>query len=160
MRSHIRFPHTVVVAFGATIVLAACGGDDTAQTTSPPVAAAPSDEAAATAGGGPNPFGAIVECLRSEGLDVDEPRLDRPANPPGGGSLPPDLSIPEGGFPGGSIPEGGFPGGSVPEGGPGGGGFPGDGREDPTFIAGVLGLDANDAAVAAALDACGDQFDN
>lgn len=91
----------------------------------------------------------FTDCLRDEGLDVDDVSL----RGPGQGDGPPDGSIPAGG-PTGSDGGGGFAGGppgSLPDGadGPGGSGF------DPTarFVE-QLGLDDTDPATAAALEVC------
>jgi hypothetical protein len=91
-------------------------------------------------------FNEFTGCLRDEGLDVDD--IDLPAGPSGDGppgSAPPG-SIPAGA--GGSVPAGGFRGGPPPS-DAGGEGF------DPTArIVEQLGLDADDPAVSAAVEAC------
>ena len=182
MRAHILTPRprAFAVAIVATLSLAACGGggdDDSSAATTPDATTPSSDDQTAQAAPGQSPFTAVIECLQGQGLDVEEPDFGGGGGPPGRGSIPPDFSVPEGGFPDGSLPdgqfprgtppEGGFPGGSVPEGGipdgsrpdggPGaGGGFPGGG--DPTFLANALGLDANDPDVAAAIETCSAQF--
>ena len=83
----------------------------------------------------------FTECLRDEGLVVDD--LDFSLQGPGGG---------QGGPPGdGSLPTGSFPEGAQP--GPGGG----QGAGDPSNrLAEAMGLDPDDPAVAAAVDVCGD----
>jgi hypothetical protein len=84
-----------------------------------------------------------TDCLRDEGLDVDDIELGGPDGdgPPADGSMPTPAD--------GSVPTGGFQGGPPPAGGQGGAGF------DPTSrIVEQLGLDADDPAVVAALDAC------
>lgn len=97
-------------------------------------------------------FNAFTECLRDEGLEVDDIEFgvgpgggaigDRPdgatGTPPGGGS------VPDGGFQGGPPA-----GGSIPDGGPGGEGF------DPTDrLIQQLELDEDDPAVTAAVEVC------
>jgi hypothetical protein len=94
----------------------------------------------------------FTACLRDQGLDVDDITMGGPGGggggPIAGGSLPPDVSLPPGGFDGG--PNGTPPDGAtgVP-GGPGGEGF------DPTArLIEQLGLDDTDPAVSAALTTC------
>ena len=97
-------------------------------------------------------FNAFTECLRDEGLEVDDIEF---GVGPGGGAIGdgPDgaTGTPPGG---GSVPDGGFqggppPGGSIPEGGPGGEGF------DPTDrLIQQLELDEDDPAVTAAVEVC------
>ncbi len=104
----------------------------------------------------------FTECLRDEGLDVDDVSLPEPGDgPPGGGAAPgggqaTGDTMPAGastgsgdagfdGGPPGSPPEGGAPG----DGGPGGEGF------DPTArIIEQLGLDDSDPEVSAAIESC------
>lgn len=84
---------------------------------------------------------AYTECLREQGLDVDDLDFNAQGGPGGGagvgagGSVPPDASIPAG-----SLPEGA---GDGP-----GGGDPGN------RLAEILGLDPDDPTVAAALEVC------
>ena len=97
-------------------------------------------------------FNAFTECLRDEGLEVDDIEF---GVGPGGGAIGggPDgaTGTPPGG---GSVPDGGFqggppPGGSIPDGGPGGEGF------DPTDrLIQQLELDEDDPAVTAAVEVC------
>ena len=85
----------------------------------------------------------------------------------GSGSLPPDFSVPEGGFPEGSpqtVPsreapllKEGFPADHFPRGARPEGGVPG-GQDPVAFLAGVLGLDADDPDVVAAINACSDEL--
>jgi len=85
---------------------------------------------------------AFTECLRDEGLVVDD--LDFSLQGPGGGAA--------GGPPG----DGSLPTGSIPEGaGPGGGAGQGAGDPNNRLIQ-ALGLDPEDPAVAAAVEVCGD----
>lgn len=88
----------------------------------------------------------FTECLRDEGLDVDDVTMPTPGQggPGGGGTLP------EGATPGsGGGFDGGPPGSPPADGGGDGGGF------DPTArIIEQLGLDDTDPAVAAAVDSC------
>jgi hypothetical protein len=103
-------------------------------------------------------FNAFAECLRDEGLEVDDIEFgigpgggaigDRPdgaaGTPPGGGS------VPDGGFQGGPPA-----GGSIPDGGPGGEGF------DPTDrLIQQLELDEDDPAVTAAVEVCQPALEN
>ena len=161
--------HAVAAAaLGMTVSLAACGGggdDDAAPAATTPATDATANtngQANGQPNGGQNPFADVIQCLRDAGLNPTEPSFGGGnGGPPNGGSLPPGVSIPDGGFPGGGTPPDGsfprgtppggtFPGGSVPDGsfpqgGPrNGGGFPGGGQADPSFLAGLLGLDAND----------------
>ena len=100
-------------------------------------------------------FNEFTECLRDEGLEVDDIEFGvgpgggaiggRPdgatGTPPGGGSLP------DGGF------QGGPPAGSIPDGGPGGG--PGGEGFNPTDrLIQQLELDEDDPAVIAAVEVC------
>jgi hypothetical protein len=96
-------------------------------------------------------FNAFTECLRDEGLEVDDIEF---GVGPGGGAIgdrpdgatgtPPDGSVPDGGFQGGPPA-----GGSIPEGGPGGEGF------NPTDrLIEQLELDEDDPAVTAAIEVC------
>ena len=100
-------------------------------------------------------FNAFTECLRDEGLEVDDIEF---GVGPGGGAIGggPDGGIPPGG---GSVPDGGFqggpPGGSIPDGGPGGEGF------DPTDrLIEQLDLDEDDPAVTAAVEVCQPALEN
>ena len=89
----------------------------------------------------------FTQCLRDEGIQVDDVTLGGPGGGADGGP-PADGEAPEGG------PGGGFAGtppgdGEAPEGGPGGGGF------DPSDrIIEQLDLDDEDPAVQAALEVC------
>lgn len=171
---------SLVATIVAVIALAACGGGDEliTEATTPATTDVTANDQPTPNPDGQTPFAAVIECLRAEGLDVDEPAIGAPGGagdpanrgslppdfsmPEGGfpdGSLPPDFSVPEGGFPGGTPPEGSFPRGSMPDGGPSGaGGLPGG--DDPAFLAGVLGLDSNDPDVAAALENCSAELGN
>lgn len=99
----------------------------------------------------------FTACLRDEGLDVDDIEFGGGQGPGGangggfGGGPPAGGSIPAGATPpDGSIPAGGFQGGP-----PDGAGGPGGGRFDPTDrIIEQLDLDAEDPAVAAAIESC------
>lgn len=83
---------------------------------------------------------AYTECLRDQGLDVDDLDFSAQGGPGGG----------EGVGPGGTPPDGSAPAGSMPDGAGGGpGGNPGD------RLAEILGLDPDDPTVAAALEVCG-----
>jgi hypothetical protein len=79
-----------------------------------------------------------TQCLRDEGLEVDDLDFNAQGGPGGGAGVPA----------GGSIPEGG----SIPAGGPGGPGA--DGGDPNDRLAEILGLDPEDPTTAAALDAC------
>jgi hypothetical protein len=83
---------------------------------------------------------AYTECLRDQGLEVDDLDFSAQGGPGGGDGVGPGGTPPGGSAPGGSIPDG------AGEGGPGG--DPGD------RLAEILGLDADDPTVAAALDVC------
>jgi hypothetical protein len=179
--------HAVAAAaLAMTISLAACGGrgDDAAPAATTPATGATANTNDQANGqrngpnGGQNPFADVIQCLRDAGLNPTEPSFGGGnGGPPNGGSLPPGVSVPEGGFPNdGSIPDGGFPrgtppggtfpdgsvpDGSFPQGGPRNGeGFPGGGQADPSFLAGLLGLDANDPDVTAAIDSCSAKLGN
>ena len=102
-------------------------------------------------------FNAFTECLRDEGLEVDDIEF---GVGPGGGAIGnrPDgaTGTPPGG---GSVPDGGFqggpPGGSIPDVGPGGEGF------DPTDrMIQQLELDEDDPAVTAAVEVCQPALEN
>ena len=168
----LALPATITVT---ALLLVGCGGGGDGESASAAPGSTTAAASDATQGNGAtreNPFSALVECLRDEGLEVEEPSFGpgnggdfRNGTPPEGGSLPdrPDGESfpPDGSFPpgGGSVPPGGsFPGdGSIPPGGPGGG--PGAGQvQDPTFLASILGLDASDATVTAAIETCTDQL--
>jgi hypothetical protein len=97
-------------------------------------------------------FNAFTECLRDEGLEVDDIEF---GVGPGGGAIGDGPDGANGTPPGGgSVPDGGFqggppPGGSIPDGGPGGEGF------DPTDrLIQQLDLDEDDPAVTAAVEVC------
>jgi len=98
----------------------------------------------------------FTECLRDQGLEVDDITFGPQGDGGPGGDTGGNGSIPiGGGATGGSVPEGGFDGG--PPGSPPEGGFQGPGGEgfDPTArIIEQLGLNADDPAVTAALDQC------
>lgn len=85
---------------------------------------------------------AYTECLRDEGLEVDDLDFSGQGGPGGGDGVGPGGTPPDGSAPSGSLPAGGDPGQ-----GPGGG--------DPgNRLAEVLGLDLDDPTVAAALEVC------
>jgi len=86
-----------------------------------------------------------TECLRDQGLEVDDIQLGQPT---GGGNAT-DGSVVQ--APDGSVPVGGFQG---PPPGANSGGQGGDGFDPTSRIVEQLGLDADDPAVATALDAC------
>jgi hypothetical protein len=120
-------------------------------------------EAIGPGGGGPrggnfdataiqDAFNAFTECLRDEGLEVDDIEF---GVGPGGGAIGDGPGGATGTPPGGgSVPDGGFQGGppaggSIPDGGPGGEGF------DPTDrLIEQLELDEDDPAVTAAVEVC------
>lgn len=156
LHGSFRPPRAIgVAAFTAAVIgLTACGGGggDTA-----PVATDSSMTSTAPGGGdGASPFAAYTACLRDEGLDVPDVDLGGGPGRSGGadGSMP-DRSFPDGSFPDGSFPSGSSRDGSTPDGSvPGGFGGDGSGR-----IVEMLGLDADDPAVAAALEACASALD-
>jgi hypothetical protein len=90
-------------------------------------------------------FADFTACLRDEGLEVDDLTLGGPGG--GQGGPPAGGTFPDGAGPDGSIP-GGFQGGPPP------GGAGGDGFDPTSRLVEQLGLDAEDPAVAAALDVC------
>lgn len=166
----LAWRHGVLTITAFAMMLSACGGGDGGEAVEPSATTATTPGAQSGNGGpagGANPFSALVECLREQGLDVTEPTAGGPgrggfpgrAGPNGSlpdGSLPPDFSIPEGGFPrNGSLP----PGVSIPERSRPDGSFPRAGaNQDPAFIASILGLDTSDPDVTAAIETCSDQL--
>ena len=101
----------------------------------------------------------FTACLRDQGLEVDDITFGQPGDGgPGGdapdGSLPFNVGDTTGtGGTGGPGFEGG-PNGQPPTGGPGAGGPGGDGFDPVQGMIQRLGLDAEDPAVVAAMDAC------
>lgn len=172
-------PRAMLAAVGVSLVViaSACGSSGSASTTS---AAAPATTTATTAastggagapagqsggrggrgGQGGGAFTAFTDCLSQRGVSVPDVSLaGGNGGPPADGSFPrrggnggPPAS---GSFPGGSVPGGGVPNGSFPANGQGGGG----GFDPTTMILRRLGLDASDATVKAAADACSSTLD-
>lgn len=117
-----------------------------------------------TLGGGPrgdidmtavqDAMNSFTDCLRDEGLDVDDVEMPQPGERgPNGDGNAPTGSIPEGGFEGGPPPSSPAD-GEAPGGGPNGEGF------DPTTrIIEQLGLDTDDPTVTAAIEACQPELD-
>jgi hypothetical protein len=90
---------------------------------------------------------AYTECLRDEGLEVDDLDFSAQGGPGGGAGVGPGGAPPDGSAPDGSMPDGGDPGQG-----------PGDG--DPgNRLAEILGLDPDDPTVAAALEVCAPVLD-